>query len=92
MPTQITHMPEPVLPTEDPYPPYPGSSKSNGVGLPIYRNDSSTSYVLPPLPHQAYPPGKLANPHTDSPSCESVSFSEKASFELGLNDSQILKI
>lgn len=68
--TQITRMPEPSIPTENMYSSYPDSRGSSGPSLSIYRNDSSGSYVLPPLPHKAYPPGKLVNPHTDSPSCK----------------------
>ena len=76
-PTQITHMPEPSIPAEAPYTSYPDPGGSNGAGPSIYRNDSSGSYVLPPLPHPAYPPGQLVNPHTDSPSCKNLFSSER---------------
>jgi len=73
-PAQIPHMPEPTLPTEDPYSPHPEPGGSNGAGASVYRNDSAGSYVLPPLPHPTYQPGQLVNPHTDSPSCKDFSF------------------
>ena len=64
-------MPEPSLPTDDMYSSYPGSGGSNGAGPSVYRNDSASSYVLPPPPHKTFP---LANPHTDSPSCKTPVF------------------
>lgn len=73
-PPQITRMPEPSIPTEDVYSPYPDSTGPSGAGPSVYRHHSAGSYVLPPLPHQAYLPGQLVNPHTDSPSCRSLSF------------------
>jgi hypothetical protein len=80
-PTQIYHMPEPTVLTDDVYTPHPESGGPNGTGPSMNRNDSSGSYgsyVLPPLPHQAYPPGRLVNPHTDSPSCKELFSSQKA--------------
>lgn len=73
-PIQMPRMPEPSIPTEDVYSTYLGSGGSNGAGASMYRNESSSSYVLPPLPHKAYPPGKLVDPHTDSPSCKTFIF------------------
>ena len=75
-PVNLHHMPEPVISTstDDLYPPFPEPSGSNGAGPSMYRNDSSTSYVLPP----ASPPPPLANPHTDSLSCKKLFSSGKA--------------
>jgi len=73
-PAQIPKMPEPALPTEDLYSPYTETGGSNGADTSVCRNDSTGSYVLPPLPHQTYQPGQLVNPHTDSPSCKVLFF------------------
>ena len=81
-PGPISQMPEPSMPTEDLYSPYSEPGGSNGAGAPVYRTDSASSYVLPPLHHQTYQPGQLMNPHTDSPSCERLVPSETASFDL----------
>ena len=62
------------MPTEDLSPPYSEPGGSNGAGPSIYRNDSASSYVLPPLPTPTYQHGKLINPHTDSPSCKKLAF------------------
>ena len=76
---QITQMPEPSVPAEDFYLPYPDPSGSNGAGASVYRNDSAGSHVLPSL---HYPTGQPANPHTDSPSCKKLVSSKKASSDL----------
>ena len=68
--------------TEDLYTPYSDPGGSNGAGASISRNDSASSYVLPPLPHQGYQPGKLINPHTDSPSCKKLASLEMAGLDL----------
>lgn len=73
-------MPEPAFPAEDLYIAYPEPGGSNGASASIYRHDSAGSYVLPPLPHPAYSPGKLVSPHTDSPSCKKLVSSEKQDF------------
>ena len=70
------------MPTEDSYFPHPDPGGSNGAGTSIYRHDSAGSYVLPPLPHQAYQPGQLVDPHTDSPSCKELISFERASLDL----------
>ena len=80
-PAQISQMPEPSMPTEDLYSPYSDAGGSNGAGAPVYRTDSASSYVLPPLPHQTYQPGQRMNPHTESPSCKKLVSSETASFD-----------
>jgi hypothetical protein len=72
-PKQPFSMPEPSIPTEELYSSYPNSGGGlNGTSASIYRNDSSGSYVLPPLPNQPYPPGQIVNPHTDSQSCKAL--------------------
>ena len=54
----------------------------NGVGASVYRNSNAGSYVLPPLPHQGFQPGQLANPHTDFPSCKKyIPFENAAPFD-----------
>ena len=73
-PIQITHVLESPTPTEDVHSSYLNFDGSNSVCTSIDTNVSSSSYVLPPLPHQAYPPGQLVNPHTDARSCKSFAF------------------
>ena len=73
-------MPEPALLTEGSHTPHSEPGGSNGIS--ICGNDSAGSYVLPPLPHQAYPLGQLINPHVDSPSCKQSVSSEKALYDL----------
>jgi len=80
-PGPISLMPEPSLPTEDLYSPYLEPGGSNGAGAPVYRTDSTSSYVLPPLHHQTYQPGQLMNPHTNSPSCKKLVSSETTLFD-----------